>query len=77
MLFFYSKIPLFQRILYQGIKVRALSDYRKVKRMVFKIGGRMVAEVPVGYVATISIDRPITIDVTIVLGIINKIIKKI
>ena len=29
-----------------SIKVRALSDDRKVKRMVFKIGGRTVAEVP-------------------------------
>lgn len=54
-----------------SIKVRALSDDRKVKRMVFKIGGRTVAEVPIGSVATISIDRPTTIDVTIVLGIIG------
>lgn len=54
-----------------SIKVRALSDDRKVKRMVFKIGGRTVEEVPIGSVATISIDRPTTIDVTIVLGIIG------
>lgn len=53
------------------VKIRCLSDDRHVKRMVFTIGGRRVAETPIGSVATITVNQPTTVDVTIVLGIIG------
>ena len=53
------------------VKIRCLSDDRHVKRMVFTIGGRRVAETPIGSVATITVKQPTTVDVTIVLGIIG------
>lgn len=53
------------------VKIRCLSDDRHVKRMKFAIGGRVVAEAPLGSVATITINEPTTVDVTIVLGIIG------
>ena len=52
-------------------KIRCLSADRHVKRMKFAISGRVGAEVPVGSVATITINQPTTVDVTIVLGIIS------
>lgn len=54
-----------------SVKIRCLSDDRHVKRMKFAIGGRVVAEAPLGSVATITINEPTTIDVTIVLGFIG------
>lgn len=53
------------------VKIRCLSDDRHVKRMKFAIGGRVVAEAPLGSVATITINEPTTVDVTIVLGFIG------
>lgn len=53
------------------VKIRCLSDDRHVKRMVFTINGRRVAETPIGSVATITVNQPTTVDVTIVLGIIG------
>lgn len=53
------------------VKIRCLSDDRHVKRMVFKINGRTVTETPIGSVATITVNQPTTVDVTIVLGIIG------
>lgn len=45
------------------VKIRALSDGNGVLRSRYYIGGRMVAEVPVGSVATINIDKPTVIEV--------------
>lgn len=53
------------------VKIRCLSDDRHVKRMIFAINGRRVAETPIGSVATITVNQPTTVDVTIVLGIIG------
>lgn len=46
-----------------SIKVRALSDDRKVKYMIFLSGGRELARVPIGAVATINISRPTRITI--------------
>lgn len=54
-----------------NVKIRCLSDDRHVKRMKFMIGGRVVAEAPLGSVATITINKPVDVDVTIVLGFIG------
>lgn len=53
------------------VKIRCLSDDRHVKRMKFSINGRLVAEEPLGSVATIIVNEPTTIDVTIVLGFVS------
>ena len=54
-----------------SVKIRCLSDDLHVKRMKFAICGRVVAEAPLGSVATITINEPTTVDVTIVLGFIG------
>lgn len=46
-----------------SIKVRALSDDRKVKYMIFLSGGRELARVPIGTVATINISSPTRITI--------------
>lgn len=45
------------------IKVRALSDDKKVKYMIFLSGGRELARVPIGAVATINITKPTRITI--------------
>ncbi len=47
----------------KSIKVRALSDDRTVRAMVFSIKGVEVARVPIGAVATIYISEPTAIEV--------------
>lgn len=54
-----------------SVKIRCLSDDRMVRKMKFSIAGRVVAEAPLGSVATIEIKRPTEIYVTIVLGFIG------
>jgi hypothetical protein len=46
-----------------GIKVRALSDDPMVKYMIFLSGGRELARVPIGAVATINITKPTRISI--------------
>jgi len=46
-----------------NIKVRCLSDDRKVKYMVFLSGDRELARVPIGAVATINISKPTRINI--------------
>jgi hypothetical protein len=53
-----------------SIKVRCLSDDRKVRATVFKMYGREVARVPIGSTATINISNPTNIQVEQILGII-------
>lgn len=45
------------------IKVRCLSDDRKVKYMIFLSGGRELARAPIGSVATINISQPTRITI--------------
>lgn len=52
------------------IKIRCLSDDRLVKRMKFSINGRLLKEVPIGSVAVIAIDKPTSVNVEIVYGVI-------
>lgn len=53
------------------VKIRCLSDDRHVKKMKFTMYGRVVAETPIGSVATITVNNPTKIDVTITLGFIG------
>lgn len=47
-----------------GIKVRALSDDRGVRRTKYKVNGIVVAEVPIGSTATIKLSKPTVITVS-------------